>query len=513
MNIRHIYMTIISLIVLVACESVPSTPTTTIFVSLPIASPVERPPNIPTPIPTDTPKPTMTPTPIATPTIILPIRPASANDLPALTHDLLFINNDGLQHWNHLTQKIERLVGPDDTHNAPTGFSLGADGRRLAFARRTSFHQDEIALLDVRTRQLTTLALFLSDDENDPTRLFSMAISPDGKWVGYMRQGTLPIISSAQWRAQGQPPEPTFIQAPDGEPPAGMIFAVRADAPDRRLEIGYCAAERIAGGRPRGCQGILWGPDSRSIAWSDGRGVWVSELGYASASQVAPNAITPRSQLEAGLWRLIAWSPRGRYLLGSVEHDEGSNLGVLDTRFHLSAGMTNTLRLIAPRPQAAWMPDGRLFVVKPGNQRNNSPPSGEIWQVETGRTASLNLELRLIRVAVFVIDVDAENIATVPAALADGRLVFALLNTSATNYVDRGLYAVDVSDLTPRKLNGLPPARDDNFKVRIVWTSDGAGAIVQGLTVGPLYVPADGHSPYDLAPLVGDSACCFTWVP
>ncbi len=461
------------------------------------------------PPPTRTPTPSSTPTPTSTPvpTIVPPIQLASADALPPIPRDLLFINAMGLMRWNHQTRQIEPVITASETYSVPTTFSISADGRRLALARRTRarFYNDQIALLDLRTGQLAPLAQFeASETGYGTTELFQMAISPDGNWVGYIRRGTFPVSSN---RVDEQT-EPIFTQDQDKIPPAGVLYVMRADMPDRRFELGYCAAERLVGFGSFGCQGFIWGADSRSIAWSDGRGLWAAELGRASASQVVPSV----GAREIGAWQLHAWSPQGRYVLGRIAQRETAALAVVDTHPQFMATFTDTVPSIQAGMAAAWLQDGRLFLVRPGDRRSGAKPAGEIWSVTTGRNAYLGTEVQLTRLAYFPIDVDPANVPVAPAQLTDGRLVFALLNASATNYVERGLYVVNPTELKPHKFNGLPPAYDNIPQAKIFWSPDGAGAIVQGPLGAVLYAPSDGSALYDLTTVVGSNACCFTWI-
>jgi hypothetical protein len=153
------------------------------------------------------------------------------------------------------------------------------------------------------------------------------------------------------------------------------------------------------------------------------------------------------------------------------------------------------------------MQDGRLFVIRPGAEPNNVVPSGEIWRVNPQDAA-------LIRDLVFPIKgIEPGNLPQGPAQLADGRLAFAFTNTSATDYRGRGLYFVSLNDRLLQRVNGLPPtAEGPSFNVRITWSPDGAGALVQDGNSGTLlYVPTDGSPLYDLRPVVGE-AFGFTWL-
>jgi len=118
--------------------------------------------------------------PTAIPTIFPPIRKATDGQLPKITHDLVFVNEEGLQLWNHATGKIEKLVGlqatrDSDVRNQPVALHLGpgpvvgsawrvstsADGRKLALVRFEGIvnhrEQFDLELYDLPTRSSITL--------------------------------------------------------------------------------------------------------------------------------------------------------------------------------------------------------------------------------------------------------------------------------------------------------------------------------------------------------------------
>ena len=135
-----------------------------------------------------------------------------------------------------------------------------------------------------------------------------------------------------------------------------------------------------------GVQWLPWSPDSRAIVWSDGRGMRVSDLGQP-ARQVAANVLAMPNDEGRGVVTHRAWSPTGRYILARIGHDEGSSQGIVDTQTGHLEVLPNSFDYAYPGPRAAWMQDGRLFVIRPGAESNNVMPSGEIWRVDSKDSA------------------------------------------------------------------------------------------------------------------------------
>jgi hypothetical protein len=444
------------------------------------------------------------------PTIVPPIQTTTANRLPKISHDLLFIRDAKLMLWNHTTNELEVLVGPEKSGlqgNVPIAFAAGpppvggvrsfsvsADGQKVAFVRWANANsQFEIALLDMNTRQITLLVPPVEQD------MLGMSFSPNGKWVAYIPMGSLPTSG----RGAG-------LAAPSVHPTTGgayygVINVVQTDAPDKRIEVGFCS-QTFTSEYTWNCNGFLWSPDSRAIAWSDARGMWVSELGQP-ARQIVTSTLAMPNEQGRGVVRHQAWSPLGRYVLVWISHYEGSTQGIVDTQTGHLEVLPGSFEYPFPGPRAAWMQNGQLFVVRPGNEFNHSAPSGEIWHMNPKDST-------LIRDTVFpIMAVGPDNSPQGLAQLADGQLAFAFLNTSPTDYVGRGLYVVSLSDLLPRKVNGLPPTTaGPSSNEQIVWAPSGTGALVQDQNSNALlYVPADGSPLYDLNPVIG-GAFGFTWI-
>ncbi len=463
-------------------------------------------------LPTPTPPPS--PTPTSLPTIIPPIQSASADQLPHLTRDLLFVRNDELMLWHHDTNQFEVLAGPptggDSSSIQPvslrlgpgapvgsvTGFSVSDDGRKIAYTQFggviNSVETYTVTLLDLDTRHTVVL---LRDGIEQP--LDWNSISPDGQGYAYLAAESLSTSS----RHAGLAALPL-----GGGRQAATIKVIRIAAPDQPIQIGRCTDESTQEVRLP-CRGFLWSPDSRAIAWADGRGIWMAKLG-GQPRQLATSTLTMPGGDPHGIYSLSQWSPSGRYLLIHISHYEGGTTGVLDAQTGSISTVLNSFEYAYPGPNFVWLNDDRLLVARPAVAFGGTTPSIEIWRFDTANPLTYTQSS--------VMPVGAGNFPAIPVVLEDGRIGLVLMNTSNSNYTDRGVYFVDVNDLSSHKVNGIPPlgrADDLVFPVTAVWSPDGSGVIIQDWERNLLlYVPTDGTSPYDLRPVMGDNVCCFTWL-
>ncbi len=469
---------------------------------------------------TATPQPTLTATPPQT--IVPPISLASSSNQPALTQDLLYLRDGYLIRWNHFTRQQEVLAGPDlasqpllvqpvaNRINGPgpltgtiLGYSMGADGQFIVVNRWTRVKSgSELGLLDLNTRAVTVF--YTSDSPG--VDLLAMSVSPDGKYVAWIPQDRIPVTGQRRVNGLAAP-------ARGGGLRTGSIFIAPLDEPDQKREIGYCGGQQT----PEynwGCQGLLWSPDSQSIAWADGNGVWLTDL-KGSSRQLIQTALTmPGGRQAQGVYTVREWSPSGRYLLLKVDYYEGSSLSTLDVTTGQTAPIPNSFGYAYPGPPATWTHDDRLFVGRPGRGRIDLRPSLEIWRIDVSNDITLTVTHSS------ALNVGPENVPLGLTQNASGRLALALVNHSNTNYIDRGLYFADANTLVLKKVNGLPPLGRENdgmggpfYNVDVVWTVDGGEAVIEDHDSHQLlYASTTDMILYDLRPLLGDSAADFHWV-
>jgi hypothetical protein len=403
-------------------------------------------------------------------------------------------------------------AGPPPLDGTIVAFSVSEDSQRIVLARWRSVELYELALLDMSTQQVKVL---IPAQERNLAR---MAISPDGQWLAYILTDASPGAALPPVGQRASLAAPLASPLAGGGPSSGTIYAVRIDAPDQRIELGYCAEESMPDWLGE-CKDLYWSPDSHEVIWSDGRGVWLAELGRA-ARQVTANFADMHSGEFGGEYHVRSWSPLGRYVLAWSHNFEVLRQAVIDTETGDVAEIPDSGEFIYPGPRVAWMQDGRLFVTRSGDWRAKLSPSVELWRIDPTSATMLMRDLDVL------LNVGTTNHPAGPAQLADGRLVFALLNGDYLNYTERGLYFLALNDVLAHRVTGLPPAVEglndplSMSETNIFWTPDGTAAIVyhpgyyeSDRTLW--YVPTDGSPLLDLRPVLDEGdyqACCFVWM-
>ena len=202
-------------------------------------------------------------------------------------------------------------------------------------------------------RQLTTYA------EDDGQELTSVALSPNGEWVVYVRGGD----HGSNWD--------------DGEP----VNATNSPTPPK-VEMWSVP---FAGGEPRALgDGDLpkISPRGDLVAFEKSRAVWVVPIdGSAAARRVVATMGTSAD---------ITWAPDGSRLAFVSERDDHAFIGVYrDEQTPITWIAPSTSRDSSPR----WSPDGtRLaFVRRPGRGGAPQPilePRHQPWSLWTADTAT-----------------------------------------------------------------------------------------------------------------------------
>jgi len=441
------------------------------------------------------------------------VKPVNVAQLPSISHDLLFLEQEDLMLWNQATGNLETDRGSLMRWNHTTGqletlsdnvtcYWVSADRRTVVLEIANGGDIYEIALLDLASGRKTSLV-------ETESRVIDLAISPDGEWVAYIQSETLP----EEWYCK--PDLVNFDMYPFTANAlySGTIISLRlstsqGNTAESPIEMGHCSGSL---GLDL-CGRVLWSPDSRSILWSDIKGVWSFELGASQARLIIPQTLNQPDAFENRIYIPWRWSPSGRYILTAFLVYEGVTQVILDTLTGKVVEVPGAFSYEFAGSNPAWMRDGRLFTIRPPlpSEYTDFPPAAiEIWRVDPQQPGMLVLENS------FQLDVAWDQLPTAdPAELEDGRLAFAILSRESGDDPARGLYFADPVSLAPSKVNVLPPSLSEYFYFAsgIVWSPDGQGAILQDWSVYPmlLYVPTDGSAVYDLSLVV--QGCCFTWL-
>ena len=233
----------------------------------------------------------------------------------SLPTDLYFIRHETLWHWPRERSAPQQVV-------AASQYRLTPEGRYLVYTRSstTSAFGFELLVNDLASGEsivIPTTGSFMGCPLRRPT----FDISPDGRYVVY-------IAWNVQPKKGDHPPGfNALIPSPRaGGCGYGTIFAVEVQNTNHNFELGYCTMRSEYGWELR-CDGFVLSPDGQRIAFSDGRGVWLSEIPQGRPRLIAEHQQSSRF---CGVWRVRNWSPDGRHLLIDVGCFEGGYAAVMD---------------------------------------------------------------------------------------------------------------------------------------------------------------------------------------
>ncbi|MCE7986322.1 MAG: hypothetical protein DYG89_34545 [Caldilinea sp. CFX5] len=454
---------------------------------------------------------------VAAPPVILP---ASASQLPTLSQDLLFVNQRGVQYWNHTTNQISTIIAPTlgespgaipiVARQAGPGLPIGTitdlsasnDGQKIAFVRYTGVvdgqEQYRIDLYERATAQTTIVVPTV-------TRLFDIALSADGAWVAYLVQA----IEQTAHKASGLAAPIPAPHLGDG-PPSATVWVVRTNGLTQSNQVGLCGAPVSPDVTVQCMRRLLWSANNQ-LAWADSAGLWVAATDANSATLLASNTFAPPTSIKA--YTPWVWSPSGRYLFTWVNHYEGGSQAVIDSKTNHVAEVANSFEYVNPGLRLTWLPDDRIALVRPGSLYDNVMPTLEFWSLRDDVDLQIHLDLSV------TIPVTIESIPIAPFAFSNGGIGFAVLNSHQESHQERGVFVWDQEQI--RRVNALPLSAENpampglaRLSGELYWSSDGTGAILQDFDFGYLlYVPTDGTPLYDLRSVIGDYVWGITWLP
>lgn len=324
--------------------------------------------------------------------------------------------------------------------------------------------------------------------------LLDFAIAPDGQQVAYI---------------VGDPASLGHIGNSYYTPFKGTIYLQDITLAYPPQPVGSCTnvtMEEEEKGWP-GCFGLLWSPDSQQLVWADARGIWDYWPDLATTSLLQSNRYHIDGEFDLNVFRLIDWSPSGRYLRLDVGHFEGLSESILDLQSGQLIEIPYTFAYEGPViTSVSWMQDDRLFMVRTTGGYGNFVNYAEFWRVQPEQ-GELVLEQSLH------IPTGPDAYASEATQLADGSLAFAVFSFEEGDKT-AGLYRLTPQQGVLQKTNQLPPQID--YDGTVFWTSDGDGAIIvwyrdpqslhfAGTRYDFVFVqPHDAHF-YYVRPLLGSS--------
>ncbi len=443
------------------------------------------------------------PTPVETPTLAptatpqsLPAdpqsQPVTAGNLPAVSHDLLFIGDGALRRWQAASRQVVTLLpggdeaASDDKRNQwlqpivgdVADYALSQDGRRALVARLThttqisntataiteTIHTYELSYLNLETGDRRVLVTAVSDIGAP-----AFALSPDGRQAAF---GGLGLGEAS-----------ALVLTADLN---GQLYVVETEtgAPPELVEP--CSGL---------CRSMVWHQDNNFFVFGDKRGLLLYNL---SASRPELLASSDDDTEFGRSFGPLSWAKNGRWLLLWLGTGvEGSTQAVFDVPTKQLVTIPHTFQYADPLvAELTWMQDDRLFMVRA--ETENGPAIGETWRVnmEAGavqRDESVVLSTEVVH-------------PTAPVHWADGRFGYGLLAEDGGE--GTGLFQRIAFNEPAARVNAVPAAL---YAPEIAWLPDGSGAAIaqQGRLY---YAPVDGAL-YDLATAVGPWAHSLTWLP
>ncbi len=396
----------------------------------------------PTPIPTltFTPRPTSTPTP--SPSSIFPSEAARPQGWPPLPTDLYFIRNASLWRWPSEGGTLEQVIpafrsgssGGELSKQTPepgtigvAGYRLTPDGQHIAF----HFVDVESKLMVLNRANGISVTIPMTADINyeppspySPSHVPSFDITPDGRYVIYLARGTLPNVTS------NGPDSGHSTGMPLTTHDYGTIFAVDAQNPNHKFELGYCAAYSDLEYNLK-CDRFVLSPDGKRIAFSDGRGVWISNVPQGEPQLLAKHQYNSSF---CGVWRVRNWSPDGQWLLIDVGCYEGSFSALMDASTGEAQIIPSTWNYPAPYVNIAWRQNGTGILVNHINLASSDGPA-DLTAVSAEKTAQETVVIS----ATWPGDVWPTEAHDLP----DGKIGFANQQCMDNKGLQAGIYAIE----------------------------------------------------------------------
>jgi hypothetical protein len=434
------------------------------------------------------------PTPVETPTLAPTATPQTASgdpqskpvtvgNLPAVSHDLLFIADGTLKRWQSEAQQVVTLMsGGDGVENLGDviWYSLSQEGSRVVTARLIDFTEKTITQ-PAHTKIIQTYELSYLDLQTGKQRVLvptlnsqylpSFQLSPDGSHLAFFGLG---LTSAESLDFSPDMPQQLYVMDTDtGQPPK---------------TLGTCDLN---------CQDIVWHPDNNFFVYGADGGLWLYNLA-ASKPELLLSGQTDSSEFST-FYGPQSWAKNGRWLL--LWHTDTGSDGLEDAIFDVPT------KQIMPIPhtwsydnnlfaETTWMQDDRLFMVR--TEREDGTALGETWRV--------NVEAGEVQLDESVI-LSTEIIhPTAPIHWPNGNFGYGLIDEDGL--AGTGLYRRVAFNEPAERVNAVPVAY---FPPEIAWLPDGSGAALE--QQGRLYFAPVGGELYDMQPVVGSGVNLLAWLP
>jgi hypothetical protein len=209
----------------------------------------------------------------------------------------------------------------------------------------------------------------------------------------------------------------------------------------------------------------------------------------------------------------LSWSPFGRYTLATVSPitSEVYWRVVIDMERPRLAEVPGTFEFRQKGATLRWMPDGTLLAAHPSDPEEDQPARLEHWQILPTRDSLLGFINEYVLKPQDLPGLESTGATSAwlilwPVSIDAKTVAFELQAQEGTAKSILASFNFKYSLL--RRLNQVPSEAS-----QVIFAPDLAGAIILGDGKRIYFAPADGRQPYDLAPILGDQAEAFTWLP
>jgi len=412
------------------------------------------------------------------PTSTLTPTSTSNNHPNVVASDLLFISDNRLIRWDHITHY--GVVLAEDVIE----YSVSENGKNVALLRSRGITANGKELFDVDLLNLKTKQKhpFLSEIPG----IKGVALSPDGNWLAFFQ---------------------TDLK---------QVRGVQLSNPESIITLG------VIDTFDDHCTSPLWSPDSQSVLWCDQEKIWVDHVNINKKELLADRKVQildPKSQpIDVNAtFGDIRWSPAGRFALVRV-FPEGTNVqwqAVLDTRTKRMVQILDSFCENDQDTSLTWLQNGDLAVVGSAKGQTDIPPAIKIWRVIPTNTEMLVSKLR--------ISIDLKLFVDHPLLKEflnkkDSRIEVESLQPIATSHLFIGardivkIQSWAILDLNLDNGTITPVLTLLSDIVGVIWSPEGNGLITQSLNGQVQYISIAAGETFELTPYSNTKINMFTWL-
>ncbi len=451
-------------------------------------------PELPLSIPESSPTPRIssqsTPSLTVNPTAVPTETPSPA---PTVSSDLIYLSNNQLMRWDHVTQFATLLV---DRVSAYTALVDPFSAYQLPNSPENAVKKFPRLIALLRSHEITANGkeLFDLDILNLETKQIVNLYEKISK------------IESMQFSLQGD--RLVYIDRSIDD----RIVVTKTSQGSETQLIATCHREGNIT-----CQNVWWSPDGRSLAWSDALGIWLSDDRSSSLRQIQSNRIKimdPKNQ-ESEIkvtYEVISWSPDSRFLLVKIiPSAQGVQwYSVLDTRMSRLVDIPGTADFSTPTSKIAWTNAGDLWFASSSNPQEEQDAFIQVWKIVPTHNALLvaGERYQLSQSASGALKTLFSQEVICPNWFQQlGPTTFRFGLIAPDGDTQAILTQFDIEENTLEQYLSIPADTE-----KILWATDGSGALILGKRGQVIFASLSNQELLDLLPSIGSDAHSFQWL-